>query len=94
MNIIFAYIDLIPFNYPNSLKMKTLAISLLRLVVITHKNIGTSGSVGPGECDSSHFPHIYDSTKTGGGRILSSSVLVVSHMTQVEEHVHFRQPAG
>ena len=31
--------------------------------------------------DSSHFPHIYDSTKTGGGRILSSSVLVVSHMT-------------
>ena len=34
MNIIFDYIDLIPFNYPNSLKMKTLAIPLLRLVKI------------------------------------------------------------
>ena len=33
MNIILAYIDLIPFNYPNSLKMKTLAIPLLRLVI-------------------------------------------------------------
>ena len=38
-NIIFAYIDLIPFNLPNSSKMKTLAIPLLRIVIV--KNIGT-----------------------------------------------------
>ena len=33
MNIIFAYIDLILFDQPNSLKIKTVAIPLLRLVV-------------------------------------------------------------
>ena len=43
MNIIFAYIDLIPFNYPNSLKIKTLAIPLLP-TACCRKNIGTSGN--------------------------------------------------
>ena len=36
-------------------------------------------SVGRG--DSSHFPHIYNSTKTGGAGIVCSSVMVVPHMT-------------
>ena len=36
-------------------------------------------SIGRG--DSSHFPHIYNSTKTGGARIVCSSVMVVPHMT-------------
>ena len=36
-------------------------------------------SVGRG--DSSHFPHIYNSTKTGRAGIVCSSVMVVPHMT-------------
>ena len=36
-------------------------------------------SVGRG--DSSHFPHIYNSTKTGRAGIVFSSVMVVPHMT-------------
>ena len=36
-------------------------------------------SIGRG--DSSHFPHIYNSTKTGGAGIVCSSVMVVPHMT-------------
>ena len=36
-------------------------------------------SVGQG--DSSHFPHIYNSTKTGGAGTVCSSVMVVSYMT-------------
>ena len=34
-----------------------------------------------GQGDSSHFPHIYNSTKTGGAGIVCSSVMVVPHMT-------------
>ena len=41
--------------------------------------INTIASVGRG--DSSHFPHIYNSTKTGGAGIVCSSVMVVPHMT-------------
>ena len=37
------------------------------------------GSVGRG--DSSHFPHIYNSLKTGRAGIVCSSVMVVPHMT-------------
>ena len=37
------------------------------------------GSVGRG--DSSHFPHIYNSRKTGRAGIVCSSVMVVPHMT-------------
>ena len=36
-------------------------------------------SVGRG--DSSHFPHIYNSLKTGRAGIVCSSVMVVPHMT-------------
>ena len=43
MNLIFTYIDLIPFTYPNSLKMETFAIPLLA-TTCCRKNIGTSGN--------------------------------------------------
>ena len=39
------------------------------------------GTISVGRGDSSHFPHIYNSTKTGGAGIVCSSVMVVPHMT-------------
>ena len=39
----------------------------------------SNSSVGRG--DSSHFPHIYNSLKTGRAGIVCSSVMVVPHMT-------------
>ena len=38
-------------------------------------------NVSVGRGDSSHFPHIYNSTKTGRAGIVCSSVMVVPHMT-------------
>ena len=43
------------------------------------KNTIYKHSVGRG--DSSHFPHIYNSLKTGRAGIVCSSVMVVPHMT-------------
>ena len=43
-------------------------------------------SVGRG--DSSHFPHIYNSTKTGGAGIVCSSVMVVPR--DAKKHVFFK----
>ena len=41
----------------------------------------SSKKISVGRGDSSHFPHIYNSTKTGGAGIVCSSVMVVPHMT-------------
>ena len=43
------------------------------------KHMFKRSSVGRG--DSSHFPHIYNSLKTGRAGIVCSSVMVVPHMT-------------
>ena len=62
----------------------TIAYDMLyyvKFTVLSIKTISRPLPISVGRGDSSHFPHIYNSLKTGRAGIVCSSVMVVPHMT-------------
>ena len=55
--------------------------SCYKLQIPKLRTIDSDTKLSVGRGDSSHFPHIYNSTKTGRAGIVCSSVMVVPHMT-------------